>query len=143
MSLLSLVNKHEDIHVSDLENALVVSLFVGKLVAGDIDGAFKLVLKHGDAIVGDMGKAELDIFDSDLVMGDAEKVDLVAKHSVIEIGDIGDAEMDLFDSSISIAAVAESLDLVAKHSKLKAVAIANGNWEMRKCGCRFTLMCNF
>ena len=130
VAVLGLVNKHEDITVSDLSSALEVSLFDGTLTTGDIDGSLQLVLKHGDAIIGDVGNSDLDLFDSDLVMGDAEYVNLVAKHSDIAIGDMNEADMDLFDSAININTVASYLNLIEKHSKIIAAVVENGDWAM-------------
>lgn len=114
---LSLENKYEDIRIEDnLAANLVVKLYSGKLESKDIQGNLNLNLKYGKAFVGNIGDAEIDLYDSDVQFGNAKKVNMVAKYSDVQLGTMDDFKFDSYDNELKIGAVKGEVVLVDKYS---------------------------
>ena len=127
---LELSNKYENIYLEDMECDVKVNLYSADLKGADIVGDFDLKIKYGKVKLGNMQNATLDVYDSDMILGDTKNFELESKYSEIEVGDIETARLDSYDDKIKIGKVNGDLNIKDKYSDFKITSFENGNWAI-------------
>lgn len=83
-----LINKFGDIYMDDIEGTVDIALSNGVLKANDLKGHSKLDLNFANAMLKDLGVAEVHLSYSDLSMDNASQLDLESKSSKLNADSI-------------------------------------------------------
>ncbi len=90
LSELKLKNKYGDINIdTEVSGDLSVTLFSGKLEASGPCKKLDLSMKYSKGFLQNVGEAEIELFDCDLIMGNLSSADVNSKYSEVELGNIG------------------------------------------------------
>ncbi len=118
---LSLENKYDRIELADDYNgALNVVLYSGDLLAANLGGSLDLSLKYGKAKLGNVGKAKLEIYDSEVRTGDVQQAEVNSKYSKFVMGDVAqDLKLQTYDEHWQVGDIAGKLTLEDKYSDFK------------------------
>ena len=87
---LKLNNKYGDINIdTEVSGDLSVVLFSGRLVASSLCNNLDLSMKYSKGFLQNAGDAKMELFDSDLIMGDLFSADINSKYSEVEMKNVG------------------------------------------------------
>lgn len=118
---LKLENKYDDIRIEDeLSGDLTVDLYSGKLSAKNVSGDLELKMKYSEARLGEAGKAKMDIYDSNLWLGELASVEVESKYSEFELDGVkGDLEISTYDDKWEVDKVGGKTIIQDKYSEFK------------------------
>lgn len=123
-------NKYKSISYEQMPCTFDVEIYSGKLNGGDISGAFKLDAKYSDIKIGNMGKGEIDIYDSEFEGKNMAETEFKSKYSEIELGDIKSISLDSYDDKIIAGNITGELRCEAKYSELEAGTFGYGEFSI-------------
>ncbi len=130
---LTLKNNHNNIVTSDLPFSLEAKVFSGDIKTGDIDGDLTLNLKYGDAILGDMKDAEIELFTAKMKMNSGGNVSLQSKYSDVKIKNLKELDLNIFEGELEMSNVEGKLDIKGKYADLSFGSIKGGEWDLFEC----------
>lgn len=118
---LSLENKYDQIELADDYNgALRVKLYSGDLNAANLGGSLYLDLKYGKAKLGNIGQANVQVYDSEVRAGDSREFKASSKYSKFDLGSVaGDLQLETYDDHWKAGNVGGKLMLRDKYSDFK------------------------
>ncbi|MCB0495159.1 MAG: hypothetical protein KDC79_03430 [Cyclobacteriaceae bacterium] len=128
---LTLSNKYDDIHIyDDLTTNLSVVLNSGVFQGENIKGNVSLDAKYSKMkLKNTSGNADINLYDTDVEMGNAQAVKLFSKYSGITMGAINGITHESYDDNVSIGVNTGELSLKTKYSEytIKGATKANIN----------------
>ena len=126
---LRLSSKYDNIIIHDnIDTQLKVRLHSCKLRAGTINGNMFLEGKYGKMTLGDVtGNLDLNLYDTNIEMGSAKKVNLKSKYSNIKMGDIAGLVHESHDDNVSIKNNNGELVLTSKYSEYEIGGATKAN----------------
>lgn len=128
---LSLETKYDEINVEpDLAGDLAVKLHSGKLYAQNVKGNLSLEMKYGKAQLKNVGDAEIDLYDTDIELGNAGKVSMKAKYSEVKFKEIAGLELETYDGKLTTANVAGDISISDKYSDFSIQSFKKGELEI-------------
>ncbi len=131
LDLLDLKNKYDDILIEQpLNSELKVNLYSGRLNAAQINNNLTLELKYGKAQIGDFKNGKINVYDSNIKLGNGLKVSLESKYSEIEIGNLSSLNADLYDDELSVQNIQGELVLLDKYSDVKIAGAGNARLDI-------------
>lgn len=113
---LKLTNKYDDITLEEIKANVEISNYNGNIETQNIDGDLKLDLKYGDAVIGSVKDADLEIYESKLVMGNCNSLKLDSKYSRHTFSKINDANIDSYEGNFEISKIEKDLNVEDKYS---------------------------
>ena len=113
---LKLVNKYNDITLEEIEANVEITNYNGNVETQDINGDLKLDIKYGNATIGNVKDAELEIYESKLVIGNCNSLKLNSKYSKHTFSDIQDAEIESYEGNFEISKIEGKLNVDDKYS---------------------------
>lgn len=124
---LKLENKYDEINIREkLSSNLKVELYSGKLNTKDIDGTLEIEMKYGEARVGKTGAAKLDIYDSNLWLGEIASAEVESKYSEFDIAGVeGDLKIETYDDKWEVGHVNGLLAIKDKYSEFEFASLAD------------------
>lgn len=116
---LKLSNKYDDIRIyddltTDLSVELNSGVFQGENIKGNVtlDGKYsKMKMKNAS------GNIKVNLYDTDLDMGNAQKVDIISKYSGVILGDIAGITHDSYDDNVKVGVNTGEFTLKTKYSE--------------------------
>ncbi len=124
---LKLENKYGNIQVeTELTSNLAVQLFSGELSSTGGCKNLELNLKYSKAKLHEAGETKMNLFDSDIAIGDITSAEVNSKYSEIEIGDVvGKLKLTSFDDKWEVGDVTGDLDISDKYSEFEFGSFRN------------------
>jgi hypothetical protein len=114
----TLENKYDGIRVEEgTTNILIVKLYDGELnVAGTYE-KLNLEMKYSEGIAGDFNTSEMELYDSDLRIGDGNILNMKSKYSEVQIGSLQELTLDSYDDNYEISGILGSARITDKYSE--------------------------
>ena len=124
---LTLENKYDDIEIGEeFPGDLNINLYSGKLKTKGIGGDLELTMKYSEASTEKAGKAKLDIYDSNLWLGELTALEVDSKYSEFEIDGVkGDVEIDAYDDKWEVGQVTGKMRINDKYSEFEFASIGD------------------
>lgn len=127
---LHLENKYDEISIhDDLATNLSVELHSGKLRCVNYSGEVSMDMKYSKADLGNMTDLKMEIYDSDIVMGNASKIQIESKYSSYEMGNLSELKGETYDDNFKIGNITGILALEDKYSEFKMGSFKTGKLE--------------
>jgi len=127
---LQLENKYDEINIhDDLATNLSIELHSGKLRCVNYSGEVSMEMKYSKADLGNMVDLKMDIYDSDIVMGNASKIQIESKYSSYEIGNLSELTGETYDDNFKLGNITGVLALEDKYSEFKMGSFKTGKLE--------------
>ncbi len=128
---LSLANKYDEIIIKEDINAdLNVNLYDGRLQTANLGGQLKLETKYSKGSIGNFTNGELNFYDSDFNLGNAQNVRLTTKYSKLQFSDVGAFTIESYDDKITWDNVQGDISILDKYSDFVGGSFANGKFEL-------------
>lgn len=127
LAKLELENKYDDINIlEEFAGDLTVNLYSGELDAKDVSGRLDLDMKYSEARIGKAGECHLDIYDSNLWLGELASAEIKSKYSEFEIAGVtGKLEIEAYDDKWEVGHVEGLLKLKDKYSEFEFVSLGD------------------
>ena len=118
---LELANKYGDIDIeTKISGELAVNLFSGKLETTGSCENLDLTLKYGKGRLPNIGKGEMELFDSDLYIGELSEADFNSKYSEVEIENVSnDLTIQTFDDKWEVGHIKGLFKFNDKYSEFE------------------------
>jgi len=113
---LQLVNKYHNITLEEIKADVEIKNYNGNVETQDIEGDLKLELKYGDATIGNVKDANLEMYESKLVMGKCKSLKIDSKYSSHTFPEIQDAEIKSYEGNFELSKVRGDLVVKDKYS---------------------------
>ena len=113
---LKLMNKYNNITLEEIKADVEIKNYNGNIETQNIDGDLKLDLKYGIATIGSVKDADLEIYESKLVIGNCNSLKLNSKYSRHTFSEIQDAEIESYEGNFEISKVQGNLTVNDKYS---------------------------
>ncbi len=91
---LSLINKFGDIYMDDISGRVKVSLSNGDIRINSIEGEAQIEINFGTGVINHLSDGHLSVSYSDLMIRDADKLNLTSKSSTLNITNVGLLKLD-------------------------------------------------
>ncbi|NRB49618.1 MAG: hypothetical protein HRU41_18200 [Saprospiraceae bacterium] len=128
---LSLANKYDEIIIrEDISTNLNINLYDGRLQTANIDGQLKIATKYSKGSIGNFTNGELNFYDSDFNLGNAQNVLLTSKYSKLQFSDVGAFTIESYDDKITWTNVKGDISIIDKYSDFVGGSFANGKFEL-------------
>jgi hypothetical protein len=100
---LHLKNKYDEIKIhDDIAADLSIELHSGKLQMVDFMGDLALEMKYSKGFLKNIADATMEIYDCDMVMGNAGKIQIESKYSSFKIGDLTELRGETYDDEFEM-----------------------------------------
>jgi len=131
MESLKLKNRYDEIKIhDDIGGNILVDLHSGKLRCVDMKNTnLNLKLKYSKAFLKNIADSKMDIYDSDIEMGNAGKIQIESKYSKFTMGNLTEFIGDTYDDNYEMGNVAGILVLEDKYSEFFIGNIKTGKFE--------------
>jgi len=113
---LKLMNKYNDITLEEIKANVEISNYNGNIETQDIEGDLKVDLKYGNATIGSVQDADLEIYESNLVIGNCHSLKLNSKYSRHTFSKIKDADIESYEGNFEMSKVQGDLVVNDKYS---------------------------
>ena len=113
---LKLMNKYDDITLEEIKANVEISNYNGNIETQDIKGDLKLDLKYGNATIGSVKDADLEMYESNLVMENCKSLKLNSKYSKHTFSKIQEADIKSYEGNFEISKVDGELNVNDKYS---------------------------
>ncbi|MFK7773488.1 MAG: hypothetical protein AB8F94_15165 [Saprospiraceae bacterium] len=134
---LKLMNKYDNITLEEIEANVEISNYNGNIETQNIDGDLKVDLKYGNATIGSVKNADLEIYESKLVMGNCNSLKLNSKYSKHTFSKIQEADIESYEGNFEISKIERKLNINDKYSvwtigsiKLAKIKSYDGEWTV-------------
>lgn len=136
MKSLHLKNKYDEIKIhDDLNCNLNIELYSGKLRTVDISGDLALKMKYSKGEIKNTGNLDLDIYDSDLIMGNLGKVQIESKYSSYKMGNLVELKGKTYDDNFELGNLT-TIELEDKYSEFEMGNFQTGKFEFHDADLR-------
>lgn len=127
---LHLENKYDEIRIhDDVATNLSVELYSGKLRCVNYSNDVTLKMKYSKGDLGNMVNLNMEIYDSDIVMGNARKIQIKSKYSSYEMGNLSELRGETYDDNFKLGNITGILTLEDKYSEFKMGSFKTGKLE--------------
>ena len=118
---LELKNKYGDINIdTELSGDLSVTLFSGKLETNGSCEDIDLTMKYSKGYLQNAVDAKIELFDSDLIMGNLSSAEVNSKYSEVELGNnSGNLNIQSFDDKWKAGRVTGDFKFNGKYSEFE------------------------
>lgn len=123
---LKLMNKYNDITLEEIKADVEIKNYNGNVETQNIDGDLKLDLKYGNATIGSVKDAGLEIYESKLVMGNCNSLKLNSKYSRHTFSKIKAADINSYEGNFEISDVQGDLVVEDKYSVWTVSSVKSG-----------------
>lgn len=131
LDVLELENKYDDILIEQPINAeLRLKLYSGRFKVGQVGKDLKLELKYSKGQIGNFKNGDIDIYDSDIKIGNGGQVRLKSKYSDIEAGRLQSLQVDSYDDELRTGPVQGMVTLEAKYSECTIQGSGNARFDL-------------
>ncbi len=113
---LNLENKYNNITLAEITADVEIKNYNGNIETQNIKGDLKLDLKYGNATIGNVQDADIEIYESTLEMGKCNSLKLDSKYSRHTFTDIQAAEIESYEGNFEISNVQGNLVVNDKYS---------------------------
>lgn len=113
---LKLMNKYNDITLAEIKADVEITNYNGNIETQNIEGDLKMDLKYGNATIGNVKDADLEIYESKFVMGNCNSLKLNSKYSRHTFARVENAEIESYEGNIEISKVEGDLVVEDKYS---------------------------
>ncbi|MDX1477624.1 MAG: hypothetical protein R3301_07935 [Saprospiraceae bacterium] len=114
---LDLSNKYQDIVINgDLDGDLAVTQYDADVRAGNVAGSLRANVKYGGATIGQVGDAEIELYDAKMELERAGVTTVKSKYSDYRIGHATSLRIHSYDDDVRITEVTGLLDINDKYS---------------------------
>jgi len=110
------MNKYNDITLEEIKANVEISNYNGNIETQDIEGDLKIDLKYGNATIGSVQDADLEIYESNLVIGNCHSLKLNSKYSRHTFSKIKDADIESYEGNFEMSKVKGDLVVNDKYS---------------------------
>ncbi|MBX2873491.1 MAG: hypothetical protein KTR30_15365 [Saprospiraceae bacterium] len=128
---LTLANKYDEIIIrEDISADLNINLYDGRLQTANISGQLKIDTKYSKGSIGNFANGELNFYDSDFNLGNAQDIKLTSKYSKLQFSQVGSFTIESYDDKISWDNVQGDISIIDKYSDFVGGNFANGKFEL-------------
>lgn len=128
---LEITHKYHEVRIADkVTQHLRANLNSCEIELGDINGTLFLESKHTKGLIGQVGTAELDLYDCDLTFGDLGDARLSSKYSELDFQRLASLDMDTYDDDIEAALVDGALTITDKYSEIEIGQCGNARLDV-------------
>lgn len=113
---LKLENRYNNISIEEIKADVEIKNYNGNVETLNIDGDLKLNLKYGNATIGNVKDAELELYESIVAMGKCDDLKLDSKYSKHTFSTVGRAEIDSYEGNFEFGNVQKKLEVNDKYS---------------------------
>ncbi|MFK8006528.1 MAG: hypothetical protein AB8H03_09160 [Saprospiraceae bacterium] len=113
---LRLMNKYDNITLEEIKANVEITNYNGNIETQDIEGDLKLDLKYGNATIGNVKDADLEIYESKLVIGNCNSLKLNSKYSKHTFSNIQEADIESYEGNFEISKIEGNLNVNDKYS---------------------------
>ncbi|PHN04155.1 hypothetical protein CRP01_23450 [Flavilitoribacter nigricans DSM 23189 = NBRC 102662] len=130
-SKLFVSNKYDEILIeSGVKNNLAIDIYSGRINVGNVGGSLALKAKYSKGKLGNFEDADLEIYDSDLEMGNGRNVMLKSKYSELIMGSFNDLTADTYDDDIKWGTIIGELNLQDKYTEFSVGRFNNARIDI-------------
>ncbi|MEM8908001.1 MAG: hypothetical protein AAGD05_09170 [Bacteroidota bacterium] len=116
---LQLSNKYDNIYLGNIETALEIELYSGRLEAKDVKGNVELKLKYSKAQLGSIANGDFNLYDSKINLERAQALVVESKYSEGSMGPTQTLRLKTYDDNFRIGDIAGALELEDKYSEFE------------------------
>ncbi len=132
---LKLHQKYSEVFMEDYNGNIEFDLYDVDMRAGQTPNVEILKTKYSNLFFGSLGNCNMDIYDSDIEVGNMGDLILKSKYSKIEIDAMGSVKMDSYDDKLFFTKL-KSIEGKAKYTDVNIGDIAYGDLDLYDCELR-------
>lgn len=130
---LTLSNKYHDIIISDgvkVKNENNIQLYSGVLKVGNLFGPLQLNLKYSKAYLKNIKDGNLELYDANISLEDAENLTINSKYSDILIGNGNNLTLKCYDDKLKAKDFKGNIEITDKYSDLEIGSFNNARMDL-------------
>lgn len=128
---LTLATKYDKIIMeNEFKGALNLDVYNGEVRALKISGDLDVTAKYSKLYLGNFKDGEIDIYDSKMMLGSGNKLELESKYSEIEATSLTSLEAEMYDDEMEVESIEGELRLKDKYSEFKFKKLGNARLDL-------------